>query len=93
MGETTNSNGDCGERVHLTPTSPLPLSALYSATAAKAPFSRPVTRLSRTPSHAASVGTVHDWEQARVVPDRPAQALLRVIEAEPETVRRVLEGA
>ncbi len=40
-----------------------------------------------------SVGTVRDWEQARVVPDRPAQALLRVIEAEPETVRRVLEGA
>ncbi len=40
-----------------------------------------------------SVGTVRDWEQGRAVPDRPAQALLRVIEAEPEMVRRVLEGA
>ena len=39
-----------------------------------------------------SVGTVRDWEQARVVPDRPAQTLLRVIEAEPEMVRRVLQG-
>jgi hypothetical protein len=27
------------------------------------------------------------------VPDRPAQALLRVIEAEPELVRRVLADA
>lgn len=42
---------------------------------------------------ALSVGTMRDWEQARTVPDRPAQALLRVIEAEPEVVRRVLEPA
>lgn len=40
-----------------------------------------------------SVGTVRDWEQGRAVPDRPAQALLRVIDAEPEMVRRVLESA
>lgn len=40
-----------------------------------------------------SVGTVRDWEQGRTVPDRPAQALLRVIEAEPELVRQVLAGA
>ena len=38
-----------------------------------------------------SVGTVRDWEQGRAVPDRPAQALLRVIAAEPEMVRRVLD--
>jgi len=40
-----------------------------------------------------SVGTVRDWEQGRTVPDRPAQVLLRVIEAEPELVRRVLACA
>jgi putative transcriptional regulator len=40
-----------------------------------------------------SVGTVRDWEQGRTVPDRPAQVLLRVIEAEPELVRRVLKTA
>lgn len=38
-----------------------------------------------------SVGTVRDWEQGRAVPDKPAQALLRVIEAEPDLVRRVLD--
>ena len=37
-----------------------------------------------------SVGTVRDWEQGRTVPDRPAQVLLRVIEAEPDLVRRVV---
>jgi len=37
-----------------------------------------------------SVGTVRDWEQGRTVPDRPAQILLRVIEAEPDLVRRVV---
>jgi putative transcriptional regulator len=37
-----------------------------------------------------SVGTVRDWEQGRTVPDRPAQVLLRVIEAEPDMVRRVV---
>ncbi len=35
------------------------------------------------------VGTVRDWEQGRAVPGRPAQILFRVIEAEPEIVRRV----
>ena len=39
-----------------------------------------------------SVGTVRDWEQGRTIPDRPAQVLLRVIEAEPELVRRVLQS-
>ena len=40
-----------------------------------------------------SVGTLRDWEQGRSAPDRPAQTLLRVIEAEPETVQRVLKSA
>lgn len=40
-----------------------------------------------------AVGTVRDWEQGRATPDGPAQILLRVIEAEPEMVRRVLEIA
>ncbi len=40
-----------------------------------------------------SVGTVRDWEQGRTVPDRPAQVLLRIIEAEPELVQRLLETA
>ena len=39
---------------------------------------------------ALSVDTVRDWEHGRVVPDGPAQALLRVIEAAPEVVERVL---
>jgi putative transcriptional regulator len=41
---------------------------------------------------ALSVDTVRDWEHGRVVPDGPAQALLRVIEAEPEVAERVLGG-
>jgi putative transcriptional regulator len=37
-----------------------------------------------------SVGTIRDWEQDRAKPDRPAQVLLRVIEAAPEIVERVI---
>ena len=36
------------------------------------------------------VGTVRDWEQGRKRPDAPAQALLRVIEREPEVVQQAL---
>lgn len=36
------------------------------------------------------VGTLRDWEQRRKRPDAPARALLRVIEREPEAVRRAL---
>ena len=39
-----------------------------------------------------SVSTLRDWEQGRTVPDGPAQVLLRVIEAAPEVVRRVVAG-
>lgn len=36
------------------------------------------------------VGTVRDWEQGRAVPDQAARVLLRVIEREPEAVRRAV---
>ena len=36
------------------------------------------------------IGTVRDWEQGRSRPDAPAQALLRVIEREPDAARRAL---
>jgi putative transcriptional regulator len=36
------------------------------------------------------IGTVRDWEQGRSRPDAPAQALLKVIEREPEAARRAL---
>lgn len=36
------------------------------------------------------IGTLRDWEQGRKQPDAPARALLRVIEREPEAVRRAL---
>jgi len=39
------------------------------------------------------LGTIRDWEQGRAVPDRAAQILLRVIEAEPDLVHRVVEAA
>lgn len=39
-----------------------------------------------------SIGTLRDWEQGRTVPDRPAQVLLRVIDAAPDLVQRVVEG-
>jgi len=36
------------------------------------------------------LGTVRDWEQRRTNPDAPARALLRAIERDPETMRRLL---
>ena len=39
------------------------------------------------------VGTLRDWEQGRSTPDAPARALLRAIEREPETMRRLLGRA
>jgi len=37
-----------------------------------------------------SVRTVQEWEQGRAVPSGPAQTLLKVIDHEPEAVRRAL---
>jgi len=39
------------------------------------------------------VSTLRDWEQRRSSPDAPARALLRAIEREPETMRRLLARA
>jgi putative transcriptional regulator len=38
------------------------------------------------------VSTLRDWEQRRSTPDAPARALLRAIEREPETMRRLLSS-
>ena len=37
------------------------------------------------------LGTLRDWEQGRGEPDQTARAFLRVIAANPDTVRRALE--
>ena len=39
------------------------------------------------------VSTLRDWEQHRSSPDAPARALLRAIDREPETMRRLLSPA
>jgi putative transcriptional regulator len=40
-----------------------------------------------------SASTLRDWEQRRKTPEGPAQVLLRVIDAEPEVVKRVVRAA
>jgi putative transcriptional regulator len=39
------------------------------------------------------VARVRDWERKRSEPDAPARAYLKVIEKEPEAVKRALAGA
>ena len=39
------------------------------------------------------VSTLRDWEQYRSTPDAPARALLRAIDRDPETMRRLLSEA
>jgi putative transcriptional regulator len=39
------------------------------------------------------VGTVRDWEQNRRQPDAPARILLSMIDAEPETVEKLVRKA
>ena len=39
------------------------------------------------------VSTLRDWEQHRSIPDAPARALLRAIDRDPETMRRLLSEA
>jgi putative transcriptional regulator len=39
------------------------------------------------------VGTVRDWEQHRTTPDAAALAYLRVIDTDPEIVRKLLDNA
>ncbi|WP_277981539.1 helix-turn-helix domain-containing protein [Sphingomonas phyllosphaerae] len=38
------------------------------------------------------LGTLRDWEQGRRRPDSGSVTLLKMIEAEPETVERILAG-
>lgn len=40
-----------------------------------------------------SVDTVRNWEQAKRVPNAQARALLKIIESEPEAVKRALAMA
>lgn len=44
-------------------------------------------------SYRLPVGTVRDWEQNRRQPDAPARVLLTMIQADPETVERIIERA
>ena len=44
-------------------------------------------------SYRLPIGTVRDWEQKRRQPDAPARVLLAMIEAEPETVERLVGRA
>ena len=37
------------------------------------------------------IGTLHDWEQGRAVPDQAARAYLTVIARNPEAVQKALE--
>jgi putative transcriptional regulator len=39
------------------------------------------------------ISTLRDWEQHRSIPDAPARALLRAIDRDPETMRRLLSEA
>ncbi|HEY1607617.1 MAG TPA: transcriptional regulator [Allosphingosinicella sp.] len=39
------------------------------------------------------IGTVRDWEQNRRQPDAPARVLLHLIDADPETVERLIARA
>jgi len=39
------------------------------------------------------IGTLRDWEQRRSTPDAPARALLRAIERDPKTMKRLLRVA
>jgi putative transcriptional regulator len=39
------------------------------------------------------ISTLRDWEQRRSTPDAPARALLKAIDREPETMRRLLSHA
>jgi len=39
------------------------------------------------------IGTLRDWEQGRVEPDRPARAYLKAIAGNPDAVRKALKSA
>jgi putative transcriptional regulator len=67
------------------------LSRMRRATDVKALRARlGMTQESFARTYRLPLGTVRDWEQGRTRPDAPAQALLAVIEREPEAARRAL---
>ena len=50
------------------------------------------TREAFAAAYGLPVGTVRDWEQEKRRPDTPARVLLGLIEAEPDTVERMIAG-
>lgn len=49
-----------------------------------------MTQVEFADAYCIPIGTLRDWEQRRTSPDAPARALLRAIERDPETMRRLL---
>ncbi len=49
-----------------------------------------LSQLSFSKQIGVSVATLRNWEQGRRVPDGPAQVLLRMLNQDPEIVRRTL---
>lgn len=49
-----------------------------------------MTQVEFADAYCIPIGTLRDWEQRRTTPDAPARALLRAIERDPETMRRLL---
>lgn len=49
-----------------------------------------MTQIEFADAYSIPVGTLRDWEQRRTTPDAPARALLRAIERDPKTMRRLL---
>lgn len=49
-----------------------------------------MTQVEFAESFSIPVGTLRDWEQHRSTPDAPARALLRAIERDPQTMKRLL---
>ena len=80
----------------LTDPDALPLSEEFLASARRTPRVKIIRRaLHLTQEEFASrymipLGTLRDWEQGRTEPDQAAQAYLRVIAQEPDTVARAL---
>jgi putative transcriptional regulator len=52
-----------------------------------------MTQLEFAEAFGLPISTLRDWEQRRTTPDAPARALLRAIDRDPETMRRLLERA
>lgn len=51
-----------------------------------------LTQAEFSDAYGVPIGTLRDWEQRRSTPDAPARALLRAIDRDPETMRRLLSN-